>query len=69
MPKNLRFDNANSRSVPYDDLDPAALRQLRRLAVERRPAACCGCGYEHHCTTHGCAVIRKALEALDTSPK
>lgn len=40
------------------------LRQLRRLAVERRPEACLGCGHEHDCSIHGCAVIRKAAEVV-----
>ena len=32
-------------------------RQLRALAIERRPEACLGCGFEHGCSVHGCAVI------------
>lgn len=52
-----------------------AIRQLDRLAIEKRPAACLGCGYEHGCSVHGCQVIKYAatqlrcindvLEALD----
>lgn len=63
--KDLRFDNANSRCVPHAAPDPALLRQLHRLAVERRPEACLGCGYEHGCSLHGCAAICRALYALE----
>ena len=44
------------------------LRALRRLAVETGSLACLGCGYEHNCSLHGCAVIREAAEALEGSP-
>lgn len=27
--------------------------------------ACLGCGYEHSCCTHGCAIIRKAADRLE----
>lgn len=38
------------------------LAQARVLSVERRPEACLGCGFEHSCSTHGCAVINKLVE-------
>lgn len=41
------------------------LRQLKALAVEKCPEACLGCGYEHNCSVHGCAVINAALEMLE----
>lgn len=63
--KNLRFDNANSRCIPYDAPPPELLRQLHRLAVEGSPAACQGCGYEQGCSLHGCAAIRRTLELLE----
>ena len=40
------------------------VKMLRRLAVERRPEACLGCGYEHRCSVHGCAVIKRAAEMV-----
>ena len=40
------------------------MRQLRILEIERRPEACLGCGYEHNCSTRGCAVIRAAREQI-----
>lgn len=63
--RNLRFDSTNSRCIPHDTPPTALLAQLRRLAVEGRPNACLGCGYEQGCSLHGCAVIRKALELLE----
>ena len=40
------------------------MRQLRILEIERRPEACLGCGYEHNCSVHGCAVIQDAITAM-----
>lgn len=34
-------------------------RQLQRLVTEKRPGACIGCGYEHNCSSQGCAVLRQ----------
>ena len=36
----------------------------RPVTVERRPEACLGCGMEHDCSVHGCAVINKAVDLL-----
>lgn len=44
------------------------LRALRRLGVETGSLACLGCGYEHNCSIHGCAVIRAAAAALEELP-
>ncbi len=38
------------------------LKQAEVLAVERRPEACLGCGFEHSCSIHGCAVIKALIE-------
>ena len=43
---------------------------LKRLKVETGSLACLGCGCEHNCGIHGCAILRAAadaLEAMDTS--
>ena len=61
---NIRFDAENSQCIPAERMTPEELRQLHRLAIERRPEACLGCGLEHNCSVHGCAVIRKALRLL-----
>ena len=34
------------------------------MAIERRPEACLGCGFEHGCSVHGCAVIHAAVNRL-----
>ena len=61
---NIRFDTENSKCVSAERMMPDELRQLHRLAIEHRPEACLGCGLEHDCSVHGCAVIRKALRLL-----
>ena len=38
---------------------------LRMMQVETGSLVCLGCGYEHNCGTHGCAIIREAVEALE----
>ena len=45
------------------------IRQLEVLAVEKRPTACFGCGMEHDCSVHGCAVIKKAISLLKEEKK
>lgn len=42
----------------YTDLAAA----LHRLKVETGSLACLGCGYEHSCAIHGCAILREAEE-------
>ena len=61
---NIRFDTENIKCVSAERMMPDELLQLHRLAIERRPEACFGCGLEHNCSVHGCAVIRKALRLL-----
>lgn len=34
------------------------LEALNSLKVETGSLACLGCGYEHHCSTNGCAILR-----------
>ena len=64
QPRGMRFDAENSRCLATERMTPDELRQLHRLAIERRPEACLGCGLEHNCSVHGCAVIRKAWRLL-----
>lgn len=33
----MRFDTENSRCIPAERMTPDELRQLHRLAIERRP--------------------------------
>lgn len=37
---------------------------LRRLKVETGSLVCVGCGYEHNCGVHGCAILRKTIAWL-----
>lgn len=37
---------------------------LQRLKVETESIACLGCGHEHNCGIHGCAIIREAVHRL-----
>lgn len=60
----MRFDAENSRCIPAERMMPDELCQQHRLAIERRPEACFGCGLNHDCSVHGCAVICKALQLL-----
>ena len=43
--------------------DDVLRRELRRIAVEANHR-CFGCGFEHSCSLHGCAIIREALKRL-----
>lgn len=41
------------------------IKSLQRLKVETGSIACLGCGHEHNCGIHGCAIIREATERLE----
>ena len=43
------------------------LNALRKLCVETGSLACLGCGYEHNCSTHGCAILRNAIEHMEAA--
>lgn len=38
---------------------------LRRMQVETGSLVCLGCGYEHGCNAHGCAILREAADKLE----
>ena len=40
------------------------INALQKLKVQTNSIACLGCGHEHNCGIHGCAVIREAAERL-----
>lgn len=40
------------------------LAALRWLKVQTGSLACAGCGHEHNCGIHGCAILREAEAAL-----
>lgn len=45
--------------------DEDLLAALRRLKVETGSLVCLGCGYEHNCGIHGCAILRKTIAWLE----
>ena len=38
--------------------------QLRRMSVQTGSLVCLGCGYEHRCGLHGCAVLKRAADII-----
>ncbi len=42
----------------------AILEALQHLQVETGSLACLGCGMEHSCGVHGCAILREAVKLL-----
>ncbi len=42
------------------------LKALKRLKVETGSLVCLGCGHEHNCSVHGCAIIRKAVKVIES---
>lgn len=45
--------------------DQELVNALRRLKVETGSLACLGCGHEHNCGIHGCAIMQAAADRLD----
>ena len=43
------------------------LGALRRLKVNTGSLACTGCGMEHSCGIHGCAIIRNTVEHMEAA--
>ena len=41
------------------------VKLLRKMKIETGSLACLGCGYEHGCSLHGCAILREAADALE----
>lgn len=41
------------------------LAALRRLKVQTGSLACLGCGREHNCGIHGCAILREAIAFVE----
>ena len=37
----------------------------RRLKVQTGSLACLGCGREHNCGIHGCAILREAIAFVE----
>lgn len=48
--------------------DAELFHALERLKVETGSLACLGCGHEHSCSVHGCAILRAARERIVNAP-
>lgn len=42
------------------------VQALKKMKVETGSFCCLGCGYEHNCSIHGCAIIRAAIDELES---
>lgn len=40
-------------------------RRMREMAVNTGGLDCLGCGYEHSCGVHGCAVLKRAADLIE----
>lgn len=38
---------------------------LRRMKVDTGSLVCFGCGYEHNCGVHGCAILCEAADTIE----
>lgn len=45
--------------------DKELIASLRRLNVQTGSLACLGCGQEHNCGIHGCAILREAIAFVE----
>ena len=45
--------------------DNDLIASLRRMKVQTGSLVCLGCGYEHNCGIHGCAILRKTIAWLE----
>lgn len=45
--------------------DADLIQALKRMGVQTGGLICLGCGHEHNCGVHGCAVIREAAQRLN----
>ena len=43
----------------------ALVKALRQMKVHTGSLVCLGCGYEHNCGVHGCAILKDAADALE----
>lgn len=41
------------------------MKALQHMSVQTGSLACLGCGYEHNCGLHGCAVLKQAMNLIE----
>lgn len=49
--------------------DTELIRTLKTMSVETGGIICLGCGHEHGCTVHGCAVLKEAAKRIRRAGK
>lgn len=59
--KKTKIDRIQAMS----DKEKELTAQLRRMSVQTGSLMCLGCGYEHNCGIHGCALLRQAVETIE----
>ena len=59
--RNCKHNKNTNMAKTVDDV----LRALRRLKGETGSLACFGCGREHNCGIHGCAILRDAIALIE----
>ena len=45
--------------------DEELINSLKRLKVQTGSLACLGCGREHNCGIHGCAILRETIAFVE----
>ena len=50
-----------SNEIDYEK----TLEELKHMKVETGSFVCLGCGHEHNCSIHGCAILRDAVECIE----
>lgn len=45
--------------------DKELIKALSQLAINTGSLACLGCGHEHSCGIHGCAIMRAAADRIE----
>lgn len=45
------------------------IKRLHEMAVETGGLNCLGCGFEHSCGIHGCAVLKQVAEMIERTPQ
>ena len=44
--------------------DAELIRALKRMSIETGGIICLGCGQEHSCRVHGCAILKEAAKRI-----
>lgn len=40
------------------------IKALQHMSVQTGSLVCLGCGYEHNCGLHGCAILKQAIDCI-----